>query len=112
MSSWKPVPKMVATALGGAVATIVIWILSTSTDVEMPPEVAAALAWILAFVAGYLKTPGESVEGDRGDADTLLLVLALGVGLSIAGVITDTAVLLYAGLAGIAVGLVFLLLRR
>lgn len=86
---------------------------SVYTQVELwGALLAIATAAGVFFVPNKPDSPPPLPMGDRGDADTLLLVLALGVGLSIAGIITDTAVLLYAGLAGVAVGLLFLLLRR
>jgi hypothetical protein len=49
-----PQSKMGAVALAGSLTTIIVWILDTQ-GVSMPPEVAAAIATVLAFAAGYLR---------------------------------------------------------
>jgi putative flippase GtrA len=54
-----PRPKVAAAGIAGAATTILIWILNSLLGVEVPPEVAAALATILAFLAGYF-TPQQS----------------------------------------------------
>jgi hypothetical protein len=48
-----PDRKVVAGALAGALATIVVWAASLG-GVAVPPEVAAALATILGLVVAYL----------------------------------------------------------
>jgi hypothetical protein len=48
-----PEKKVTAATLAGAIATILIWILQL-TGVDVPAEVAAAIATLLAAVAGYL----------------------------------------------------------
>ncbi len=55
-----PRPKIAAAGIAGAATTILIWILHDLVGVEVPPEVAAALATLLAFAAGYLtpQSPG------------------------------------------------------
>lgn len=45
--------KVGAAGAGGAVATIAIWVLSTF-GITVEPNVAAALATLLAFVGGYI----------------------------------------------------------
>lgn len=47
-------PKVTAATVGGAVATIIIWV-GAQFHVEVTPEVGAALATVFAFAAGYLK---------------------------------------------------------
>lgn len=60
MNSPKPVPKMVAVALGGAVATLIFWLLNQfNPELKAEEYVVAALTTILAFVFGYLKAPSE-----------------------------------------------------
>jgi len=88
MSSYRPVPKVTAAALGGAVASLAVWGLD-SAGVEAPPAVAAALTALLAFAAGYLKAPA-GVEDDAGEVDlvyVLLVVLLIFVILAVVGVI-------------------------
>ncbi len=46
-------PKVTATAVSAAVATIVLWILST-LGVDAPAEVGAAIATVIATVAGWI----------------------------------------------------------
>lgn len=48
-----PQPKVIAAGLGGAVTTLVLFILS-NYGIEAPPEVAAALATIIAVTFGYI----------------------------------------------------------
>lgn len=48
-------PKVAAAGIGGAVTTVLIW-GATAAGIEIPAEVAAAIATIIAFGAGYLKT--------------------------------------------------------
>ncbi len=50
-------PKVATTALGGALATVILWVLS-STGHSAPPEVAAAIVTVVGFLAGYL-TPSQ-----------------------------------------------------
>jgi hypothetical protein len=49
----KPVRKVGAAGLAGAVSVILVWV-ATLAGVEMPAEVAAAITAVLAFGAGYL----------------------------------------------------------
>lgn len=51
----KPVTKVAAAGIGGAVATLVVY-LASLTGVEVPGDVGAAIATVVAFAAGYLKT--------------------------------------------------------
>lgn len=47
----KPVPKVTAAAVGGAVVTVLVAL----GVIEPDSEVAAALATVVAFLAGYLR---------------------------------------------------------
>lgn len=47
-----PRPKVQAAGIGGAVATLIVFIVGV-LGVEVPPEAAAALATIAAFALGY-----------------------------------------------------------
>ena len=47
-------PKIAAAGLGGALATIVVWVFQLA-GVEVPPEVAAAFTALLSTLAGWLK---------------------------------------------------------
>ncbi|WP_290630506.1 hypothetical protein [Aquisalimonas sp.] len=59
----KPTRKVGAAGLGGAAAIVLAWALGLA-GVDVPPEVSAAFATLLAFAAGYL-TPEP---GHRTDA--------------------------------------------
>lgn len=92
----RPVPKVVAAALGGALTSIVLWALTAFTGVEVPAGVAAAVATVLSFAAGYLQPPGGALYDDA-DAQAQLgraLLGTLGVILLvIAAVLTVTTLL-------------------
>jgi uncharacterized membrane-anchored protein len=42
------------TILGGSVTTIVVWIVSASANVEVPPEVSSAATVVIAAIVGAL----------------------------------------------------------
>lgn len=48
----KPVAKVTAGALAGAVTVILVWVAGLA-GVEIPPEVASAITTVLSFIAGY-----------------------------------------------------------
>lgn len=48
-----PTNKVMAAAAGGALTTVVVWIVSLVSEVEVPAEVAAALTTLIGFVAAY-----------------------------------------------------------
>jgi hypothetical protein len=48
-----PTRKVGYGAAAGAFATIGVWLISTLTDLEVTPEVAAAITVILTFVTSY-----------------------------------------------------------
>jgi hypothetical protein len=81
VTGWQPVPKVTAAALGGAVATLLVWAFDASRGVSVPPEAAAALTALLAFAAGYLKAPAEQAADDTGHADLpgLVVITAIAV---------------------------------
>jgi hypothetical protein len=51
--SLAPRRKVGAAGAGGAITTIVIWVLHDLAGVEVTPEVAAAITTVVAFLAGY-----------------------------------------------------------
>lgn len=53
-------PKVSASALGGAVALVVLYCLQSIWNVTVPAETAATITLICTFVCGYL-APGEAV---------------------------------------------------
>lgn len=59
MATGKPTQKMAATGTAGAVSVVLVWAAGLA-GVEVPPEVAAAGAVIIAWAAGWFKS-------ERGD---------------------------------------------
>jgi hypothetical protein len=57
MISPLPARKVVASSLGSAVATFVLWLAETRLGLQMPPPVQAAVILIVTFVTGYLVPP-------------------------------------------------------
>ena len=51
-----PNTNVIATGVGGAIATIVAW-LTQVVGAPMPPTVAAAVATIAAVVIGWVRPP-------------------------------------------------------
>ena len=51
----KPVPKVAAGGVGGAVSIVIVWVAS-QLGLDVPAEVASAFTTVVAFVAGYLKS--------------------------------------------------------
>lgn len=59
-ADYRPVPKVVAAGLGGATATILLWLIEVSTRIDVPSVVAAAVTTLLAFLFGYLRAPADT----------------------------------------------------
>ena len=55
-----PVRKVVAGTIGGAVASLVLWLLSQYANFNPPPEVAGAITTIIAFLVGYIVPPSPN----------------------------------------------------
>jgi hypothetical protein len=54
----KPVPKIQATALAGALVTIIFYLITLyKPDLEISAEVASAATTLLSFVVGYMTPP-------------------------------------------------------
>lgn len=56
-ASLLPHPKVASGALGGAIASLAVWLIGL-TGVDIPPTVAAAIATIVYAVVAYL-VPGQ-----------------------------------------------------
>lgn len=56
-ASSAPTRKVTAAAIGGALASVIVWALSLA-HIDVPAEVAAALATLCAFAAGYVVREG------------------------------------------------------
>lgn len=54
MANVRPSAKVAAAGVGGAASVVIVWALSLA-HVEVPAEVAAAFATLLAFLAGWLR---------------------------------------------------------
>ena len=52
--SAKPTAKVSAAGVGGSISVVLIWLVSTLFNTEIPPEVAAALATVVSFASGYI----------------------------------------------------------
>lgn len=48
-----PTRKVGSSAIGGALATIVIWAVNAYSGVEMPPEIAASITTIIMALIAY-----------------------------------------------------------
>jgi len=57
-----PTRKVGSSAIGGALATIVIWAINTYSGVEMPPEIAAAITTIIVALIAYLVPDASTQE--------------------------------------------------
>ena len=52
-ASLAPTRKVGAGALAGAVSVVVLWAIETFTTVDIPAEVAAAIATLIYFAVSY-----------------------------------------------------------
>lgn len=57
----KPIAKVANSGISGAAVCVVVWALKTFVGFEIPPEIASAIAVLLAFTSGYL-TPLKQRE--------------------------------------------------
>lgn len=60
-----PTSKMAAVGVAGAGAVVLVWVAGL-LGIDMPAEVAAALAVLLNFGAGYFKSERSKDDADRG----------------------------------------------
>lgn len=58
-----PTRKVTASAVGAAIATLIVWGISAATGADIPPGAEGSLAVLLGFLAGYFvreaDTPGN-----------------------------------------------------
>ena len=71
MKTGAPTRKVYLGALGGVVATILVFILNTyvlSTNRLLTPEISAAIATVVYFVVAFLVHPNanDQIEVDQG----------------------------------------------
>jgi hypothetical protein len=60
-SSPSPTRKVIAGAIAGSSATIIVWVLNATVFVKspMPAEVAAAFTTVLSGLAAYFTSPSD-----------------------------------------------------
>lgn len=49
-----PTNKVAASGIGGSISVVLIWAVNQFFNIELPPEVAAAIATVISFASGYL----------------------------------------------------------
>lgn len=62
--SLKPIPKVSGGALGGAIATIIVWLVDELTALDVPTLVSAAVGVIATAGVAYL-IPGSDTPTDQ-----------------------------------------------
>lgn len=65
MSNVRPTRKVSAGLTAGSVVTVLIWVLGLA-NVEMPPDVSAALVTLLTFATSWL-IPNRLLRDDKPD---------------------------------------------
>lgn len=86
----KPDRKVAAGGVGGALATIVIWVADLA-GVDMPGQVAAAVVVIAMFAVSYgVRSSGS--DGESGEA-TVLQLVAVGYLLMVVGLLSFRGVI-------------------
>lgn len=48
-----PTNKVSAAGIGGSISVVLIYLVKTIFDVEIPSEVAASIATVISFLSGY-----------------------------------------------------------
>lgn len=51
-----PTPKVAAAGVAGAITILIVWVVQSFTNLDIPPEVASAFTTVVAFLAGYIKS--------------------------------------------------------
>jgi putative flippase GtrA len=64
----RPRRKVAAGALTGAIVCVIVWLLKTFANLQVPTELSAALSTIVSFGVSYLTPPGKD-ETSITDAD-------------------------------------------
>lgn len=49
-----PTNKVSAAGIGGSISVVLLWVTGQFFTIEIPPEVAAAIATVISFLSGYL----------------------------------------------------------
>lgn len=52
--SSSPTNKVAASGIGGSISVVLLWTVKQFFNVEIPQEVAAAVATVISFASGYL----------------------------------------------------------
>ena len=61
MVTQTPTRKVVSSSLSAPISILLIWVVETTTGIDIPPSVEAAILMILVFVTGYF-TPPSSLD--------------------------------------------------
>ena len=54
-----PTQKLIVSGLAGSIVTVGVWAVKEFASIEIPAEIAAQLAVIVSFIAGYLIPPNN-----------------------------------------------------
>jgi hypothetical protein len=57
-SKYTPTTKITAAMIGGAFASILVWVLRQFADVDIPVEVGSSVAVLMTVAAGYMTPEG------------------------------------------------------
>lgn len=66
ITNWVPTAKVAGGAVGGAVTTIVLWLLETYAHLQLPVPVSAAVGVLVTLGVAYL-IPGAQAPAGEGD---------------------------------------------
>lgn len=58
----EPTPKVQAAGIGGAITSILLWAVTYFAKVDVPAEVGAALATVIAFISAYMTRDRKPIE--------------------------------------------------
>jgi hypothetical protein len=53
-ASMAPRPKVVAAALAGATTSIILWLMGTFAQLDVPAEIGAAITTVVSFLISYI----------------------------------------------------------
>lgn len=52
---YKPTNKVAAVGIGGTASVLAVYLAKQLFNVDLPPEVSAAIATLIAFASGYIR---------------------------------------------------------
>ena len=65
--TFKPIKKVKAAGLAGAVVTIIVWASGQFFDLTLAPEIIAAIEMLIISAAAYMTPPGEGEGAGRNE---------------------------------------------